>query len=120
MRYALSHPGLPGPMLITEEEKEIVMRAMDANKSHALLAHCIIATGGLTLIPHDQYLASYKRELKVSRRYVCSWGNLHENSDTGEHEACKRDMSRTNPLVSPELLGAATTPPKLALPAPTA
>lgn len=114
--FVISHPGFPSPILITDEERELVIQAMNEQRSHVVFADMILPISHLMMTPQDLYRQGYERDLKPSRRYVCPWGNLHENSDTGEHSQCKASLSTRNPLVATAQL-AAIAEPKVALPA---
>lgn len=113
--FVLSHPALPSPLLVTETERAEIVAAVQAQKSHIFLGTAMLTANGTSLVLHDDYREGEARKLKDSRRYICPWGNIHQNEDTGNHDHCKRALSTRNPFVASALLYA-TEHPKDALP----
>lgn len=105
-RFVLTHPALPFPVLLNATQHAAAIGAITRGETHVLLDSIALPVGHIGLLPHETYRTSMQLALKRERRYLCAFGGLHENTDTGNHDHCKRDLELTNPLIAHSVLEA--------------
>ncbi len=105
MLYVLRHRGLSLPLLLTEEARDAVNRALQSDDKGAIfLGTYTFSRWGVDAIePQEDFLAGDAERLARSDQARCKWGVVHPKGEHRCSEAgCRQRARRDSPYIRPE------------------